>query len=56
MEIVTIIEVRDVVVICPNCKNILDGFIRDPRGDEVECHYCGDTFKIHADADIRVIW
>ena len=56
METVTIIEARDVVVICPNCKGRLEGFIGDPRGHEVECDYCGDTFKIHADADIEMFW
>ena len=55
MEIVTKIEVLSVAVECPYCKKVVTGFFSDPRGYEVECDYCDQTFEIDPDADIEML-
>lgn len=56
MKTATTIKVRlEAVeaVDCPYCGFELDGLIGDPRGSEIECDNCGNTFDVDPDADFE---
>ena len=51
MKEVTTLIVNEVSVKCPNCDEIIDGWMVDPRGETDTCDYCEKEYKIHKDAD-----
>ncbi|MEZ9708662.1 hypothetical protein AB4254_08320 [Vibrio breoganii] len=51
----TVLTATSIKVECPHCGGRLDGFLDDPRGSELDCDHCHQTFEIHPDADIELI-
>lgn len=50
---VTMFYAYDFYCYCPECGERLDGWLCDPRGDELECDYCGAVLEIHKEADLE---
>lgn len=55
MKEVTVIIAKTVEVECPYCHQMTSGYLSDPRGMEIECEHCDETFVIHKEADIEMM-
>lgn len=51
--VVTCLIATKVMVHCPVCGELNDGFIDNPSGHKFECDFCGVEFLVHQEADIE---
>jgi hypothetical protein len=53
VKVQTLMLTNKVMVQCPHCNKIQDGFISNPVGGQFDCEDCNKTYKIHPEADIE---
>ncbi|QDP55917.1 MAG: hypothetical protein GOVbin8609_49 [Prokaryotic dsDNA virus sp.] len=53
MKTQTVLIIRKVECRCPECNEITEGYLGDPRGGVYECEWCDAKFEIHKEADLE---
>lgn len=53
LPVVTDLYARDVVLYCPHCGEVQDGFVSNPAGHQFTCDDCDMPYAVHPEADIE---
>lgn len=53
VKVVTTLFTTEIQFKCPHCNAIQDGWVADPSGGTHECEECGNSYRVHPEADIE---